>query len=89
MEMQQRAWITSYLFSMWMLHFIASVRGRGGISPENRHLLILDGYNSHVTLDVVKEASAAGLDLLTLLAHTSHALQPLDVAVFKPFKQHF
>jgi hypothetical protein len=89
MAMQQRAWMTSYLFSAWMSHFIASVRGRGGISPENRHLLILDGHNNHVTLDVVKEANAAGLDLLTLPAHTSHALQPLDVAVFKPFKQHF
>ena len=29
------------------------------------------------------------MDLLTLRAHTSHALQPLDVALFKPFKQHF
>jgi hypothetical protein len=27
--------------------------------------------------------------LLILPFHTSHALQPLDVAVFKPFKQHF
>ena len=61
----------------------------GDISPQNRHLLILDGYNSHITLDVVREASAAGLDLLTLSAHTSHTLQPLDKSVFKPFKQHF
>ena len=89
MAMQQRAWMTSYLFSAWISHFIASVRRVGDISPQNRHLLILDGHNSHVTLDVVREASAAGLDLMTLPAHTSHALQPLDVAVFKPFKQHF
>lgn len=89
MAMQQRAWITSYIFSAWISHFIASARRIGAISPENRHLLILDGHNSHITLDVVREASAAGLDLLTLLAHTSHALQPLDVSVFKPFKQHF
>jgi hypothetical protein len=40
-------------------------------------------------LDVVREASATGLDLLIIPAHTSHALQPLDVSVFKPFKQHF
>jgi hypothetical protein len=37
----------------------------------------------------VQEARRAGLDLLTLPAHTSHALQPLDVSVFKPFKQFF
>ena len=62
MAMQQRAWMTSYLFSAWILHFIASVRRVGAISPENQHLLIFDGYNSHVTLDVVREASAAGLE---------------------------
>ena len=89
MAMQQRAWMTTYLFSAWISHFIASVRRECGISPENRHLLILDGHNSHVTLDVVMEARAAGLDLLTLPAHTSHALQPLDVGVFKSFKQYF
>jgi hypothetical protein len=72
-----------------MSHFIASVRGRGGISPPNHHLLILDGHNNHVTLDVIKEASVAGFDLLILPAHTLHALQSLDVAIFKPFKQHF
>ena len=89
MALQQRAWMTSYPFSAWISHFIASVRRIGTISPENRHLLILDGHNSHITLDVVREASAAGLDLLTIPAHTSHALQPLDVSVFKPFKQYF
>ena len=59
------------------------------MSPERRHLLILDGHNSHVTLEVVAQAKAAGLDLLTLPSHTSHALQPLDCSVFKPFKNNF
>jgi hypothetical protein len=73
MAMQKRAWMTAYLFSTWISHFIESVSSLGGISPTRRHLLILDGHNSHVTLEVVKEA---GLDLLTLPSHTSHALQP-------------
>jgi hypothetical protein len=30
-----------------------------------------------------------GLDLLILPSYTSHALQPLDVSVFKPFKTFF
>jgi hypothetical protein len=34
----------------------------------------------------VKAAKGAGLDLVSLPSHTSHALQPLDVSVFKPFK---
>jgi hypothetical protein len=61
----------------------------GNISIENKHLLILDGHYSHVTLDVMHEAQAVELDLITLPSHTSHVLQPLDVSVFKPFKTLF
>ena len=51
--------------------------------------MILDGHNSHVTLEVINQAKKAGLDMVTLPSHTSHTLQPLDVAVFKPFKTAF
>jgi hypothetical protein len=74
MAMQGKAWMTAYLFSAWISHFIESVRALGGISPSRRHLLVLDGHISHVTFEVVREARAAGLDLLTLPSHTSHAL---------------
>ena len=60
-----------------------------GISAENRHLLVLDGHNSHVTLEVVILAMNSGLDIISLPSHTSHALQPLDVSCFKPFKTAF
>jgi hypothetical protein len=59
------------------------------VSPTNRHLLIVDGHNSHVTLEVVHKAMDIGLDLLTLPSHTSHRLQLLDVSVFGPFKRAF
>jgi hypothetical protein len=52
-------------------------------------LLILNGHESHVTTDVVKTAQGVGLYMLTLPSHTSHAMQPLDVSCFKPFKQAF
>jgi hypothetical protein len=89
MAMQPRAWMTSYLFGAWMSQFIELVQASGSLSPVNRHLLILDGHISHVSVEVVQEARRAGLDLLTLPSHTFHALQPLDVSVFKPFKQFF
>jgi hypothetical protein len=53
MSMQPRAWMTSYLFSAWISHFIGCVQHMGGISTENIHLLILDLHCSHVTLDIV------------------------------------
>ncbi len=39
-----------------------------------------------MTIDVVHKVRKVGLDLITLPSHTSHMLQPLDVACFKPFK---
>ena len=89
MAMQPHAWMTSYLFSAWVSHFLEFVSRVGGISPEHQHLFILDSHNSHVTLEVAVEAKKVGLDMVTLPSHTSHALQPLDVAAFKPFKQRF
>ena len=50
---------------------------------------MLDGHNSHVTLEVATSAHEVGLDLISLPSHTSHKLQPLDVSVFKPFKDIF
>lgn len=89
MSVQPKAWMTNILFQKWMLHFIHSVPELYGISPTSRHLLILDGHKSHVSLDVIRIAKAKGLDLLTFPSHTSHAMQPLDVTCFKPFKQSF
>lgn len=73
----------------WMSHFIQSFERLGGISPERQHLLIMDGYTSHITLEVVEEAKLGRLDLLTLLSHTSHTIQPLDCSIFNPFKAYF
>jgi hypothetical protein len=60
-----------------------------GVFQENQHLLILDGHGFHVTIQGLKQVVKVGLQMVTLLAHTSHALQPLDVTCFKPFKTTF
>ena len=89
MAMQTKAWMTATLFSHWISHFVQCLERKRGISQDRRHLLILDGHNSHVTLEVVQKCREVGLDLLTLPSHTSHRLQPLDVGVFAPFKRYF
>ena len=48
--------------------------------------MILDGHNNHVTLKVIDQVNGVGLDMVTLPSYISHALQPLDVAIFKSFK---
>ena len=89
MVMQEKRCVTSYLFSRWMDHFIEQLEELGDLSPTNKHLILLDGYKSHVTLGVIQKAKKHGIDLVSLPSQTSHALQPLDVACFKPFKGTF
>ena len=54
MGMQSNAWMTRWLFESWISHFIDCLKRGLGVDLTNQHLLILDGHNSHVTLEVVK-----------------------------------
>ncbi|KIJ58868.1 hypothetical protein HYDPIDRAFT_101866, partial [Hydnomerulius pinastri MD-312] len=47
-------------------------------------LLILDGHNSHGTYQFCKFAANHRIIVLCLPSHTTHALQPLDVGIFRP-----
>jgi hypothetical protein len=87
MAMQTNAWMTTFLFKEFPSFFKRLILG--GISQTNCHLLILDGHGSHVTLKAIEQATDFGLDMITLPSHTSHALQPLNVSFFKPFKTTF
>ena len=75
MDMQPNTWMTKWLFESWISHFIQCLRKGPGIDLSNRHLLVLDGHNSHVTLEVVRIAMDLGLDIISLPSHMSHALQ--------------
>ena len=77
------------MFKSWISHFIECLKKEFGIDLHNRHLLVLDEHNSHVTLEVVKVAMESRVDIVSLPFHTNHALQPLDVVCFKRFKTTF
>ena len=49
-------------------------------------LLILDGYGSHVQFSFLNALRESGIIVVALPSHTSHVLQPLDVSVFSSFK---
>lgn len=53
---------------------------------ENPILIVMDNHESHISLDTIIYCKENGIVLLTFPPHTSHRLQPLDVAVFAPFK---
>ena len=48
--------------------------------------LFFDGHGFHLTYATVKAAMDDQIIMICLPPRTSHALQPLDVAVFKPLK---
>ncbi len=82
--MLSNAWMTTFLFKEFGCFFKRFTPS--GTSLVNRHLFILDGHGSHVTLEGIEQAKKFGLDMIILLSNTSHAFQPFDVACFKPSK---
>ena len=51
--MQKKGWINSFHFMEWMNHFINRIKEEG-VPPIGRHLLILDGHKSHLSLEVLE-----------------------------------
>ena len=49
-------------------------------------LLVYDGHGSHLTYQTIKAAREQSIIIICLPPHTSHAMQPLDVALFKAVK---
>ncbi|XP_060556927.1 uncharacterized protein LOC132717474 [Ruditapes philippinarum] len=77
-------WSNSAIFRTYLEeHFIKYLPG-GTAEPV---LLLLDGHKSHVSVDLVEWAKSQNIIIFVLPAHTSHILQPLDVAVFGPFQK--
>ena len=76
-------WVSAELFLRWFEHFVSHV----GPSPQRRFLLLMDNHSSHVSMELVCEARKHGVEIVTLPPHTSHILQPLDVAVYGPLKK--
>ena len=52
-------------------------------------LMILDNHDSHLSIEALDFAKANGIVMVTIPPHCSHKVQPLDCAVFGPFKRHY
>jgi hypothetical protein len=53
---------------------------------KRRHVLICDGFATHKTLEILEFCFENNILLCRLPSHTSHKLQPCDVAAFAPLK---
>lgn len=64
-------------------------RQRALSAMDEEDLPVPSGHKTHLTLDVVNLARTNNIILLCLPPHTTRALQPLNVSVFKSLKAHF
>ena len=78
-------WMDYTAFSSYLDHFIKHVHP----TADRKVLLILDNHVSHHSLEAITKARDNGIIMLSLPPHTSSKMQPLDIAVFKPFKTYY
>jgi DDE superfamily endonuclease len=78
-------WMTSELFLKVLEHIQAHTQA----SVDNKILLLLDNHESHISLAAIEYCVENGIVMLSFPPHTSHRLQPLDVAVYGPFKRSY
>ncbi|XP_049878885.1 uncharacterized protein LOC126375862 [Pectinophora gossypiella] len=77
----KKGWMEKDIFFNYMEKVVIPNLGQ-----ERPVLIIYDGHVSHVDEKVITLAAAHDVTILKLPPHTSHLLQPLDLAVFKSFK---
>ena len=71
---------------MWLKHFIDCVRPQ----PGRKVVLVLDGHVTHTkNLAAIQLVRDAGVVMVSLPPHTTHKLQPLDVAFFGPLGTYY
>ncbi|KAG2953223.1 hypothetical protein PC119_g28075 [Phytophthora cactorum] len=73
----------SGVFKLWIDFFLTELSVRQIAKPV---VLLVDNSSTHIDLDTVTKCIEGGILLVTLPANATHLFQPLDVAVFRPFK---
>lgn len=80
----KNGWIDKELFLVYFHHFLSNLPPR---TSDEKVVLLMDSHASHTSLPLLQEARVKQVELVALPSHTSHHLQPLDVAVFAAFKK--
>ncbi|KAF2885599.1 hypothetical protein ILUMI_20583 [Ignelater luminosus] len=58
-------------------------------NPSSPVLVLLDNYESHISVDILNYYKEVGIVLLTFPPHCSKKLQPLDLSVYGPLKTYY
>lgn len=77
-------WTTNEHGVAWLKHFNAYTKLR---TIGTYRLLIIDGHESHNSVDFQDYCREYKIITLQMPPHSSHLLQPLDVGCFSPLKR--
>lgn len=77
-------WTTNELGLEWIKHFDKHTKDR---MKGAYRLLIIDGHESHQSVEFDEFSEQNRIITLCMPAHSSHLLQPLDVGCFSPLKK--
>jgi hypothetical protein len=80
----ENGWTTNELGLKWLKHFDKHTKGR---TVGLHRLLVIDGHESHNSLEFQQYCKENNIITLCMPPHSSHLLQPLDVGCFAPLKK--
>lgn len=83
-SISENGWTTNEKGLDWLAHFNEHTKTK---VCGNYRLLLLDGHESHQSVDFELYCKANKIITLCMPAHASHMLQPLDFACFRPLKR--
>jgi len=85
-SMTPKAFITNESFRDWSKLFVENLKGMNIKGA----LLVLDNHTCHtMSLDTLQYLLENNVICVSVPPHSTHISNPLDVAVFKPFKEQF
>jgi hypothetical protein len=80
----KNGWTTNELGVAWLKHFVAHTKDRRVGAWQ---LLLIDGHESHNSLEFQDICRENQIYTLCMPPHSSHLVQPLDVGCFSPLKR--
>ena len=78
----KRGWTNRILAMEWLTKIFEPQT----MSSGRTRVLIVDGHDSHVTIEFIRFCVKSSIRLYCLPPHTTHLLQPLDVGLFGPLQ---
>ncbi|KAJ8949557.1 hypothetical protein NQ318_016187 [Aromia moschata] len=81
----KNGWTNPDLFGVWLKHFTKFAKP----SATEPVLLITDNHYSHISLEAYTYCRDNHIVMLSIPPHTSHRIQPLDIAFYGPLKTAF